>query len=149
MGRCLITMKVKDIAWLGGLLEGEGCFSLKKDKYPRISLAMTDEDVIVKAASLMKIKTMVYHHKNVWSFHIHGSYAIQWMMTLYPLLSKRRREKVASIIKFWRECIYGRTSNGIHTMATCHPNRTLVGFGMCNMCYQRYWKKRQLLKRAG
>ena len=140
-------IEVKDVAWLAGLLEGEGCFSLKKEKYPRISLGMTDEDVVIRAASLIKVR--VYHHKNVWSFHVHGAYAIQWMMTLYPFFGKRRKEMVVSIIKFWKEYTYSRSSNGIHAMAKCHPDRVLVGFGMCNICYQRYWKKEQLLKKVG
>ena len=48
-----------EIAWLAGLLEGEGSFGLtgyaaKKSKvFPTISLAMTDLDIIERAGALI------------------------------------------------------------------------------------------------
>jgi len=139
--------KRDDIIWLSGLLEGEGCFSLKKGKYPMVSLDMTDEDIVVRAAALMK--TRVTHRRNVWSFHVHGSYAIQWMMTLLPLLGIRRSEMVVSVIKFWKERTYGKSSNGIRAMATCHPDRIVMGFGLCSVCYQKQYREKKLLKKVG
>ena len=43
------------IAWMAGLLEGEGCWLInhtKKWSSPRILLQMTDEDVVRKAARI-------------------------------------------------------------------------------------------------
>ena len=144
-------IKTIDIAWLAGLLEGEGCFCLEKGKYPRIALGMCDEDVVVKAAALMKSK--VNHHRNVYSTKVCGAYSIAWMMTLYTLLGERRREKVASLIKYWREHSYGRMPGGVlnstRAMAKCHPDRSMQAHGLCSSCYgKQYRKKESLLKQA-
>ena len=57
-----MAIKVKDIAWLGGLLEEEGWFGLHLGHYPSISLGMTDEDTVVKAATLNGMYTMAKCH---------------------------------------------------------------------------------------
>ena len=54
-------MKERDLAWLAGLLEGEGSF-LKappsNPNCPRISLEMTDKDIVERAAALMEGKAV-------------------------------------------------------------------------------------------
>jgi hypothetical protein len=53
------TLSKVDIAWLAGLLEGEGSFMRGKRKdAPGISLAMTDRDVVERAAKLLRTKCM-------------------------------------------------------------------------------------------
>lgn len=42
-----------DIAWLAGLLEGEGCFYLNRGRYPGIRLQMSDQDVVERAAVML------------------------------------------------------------------------------------------------
>lgn len=97
---------VRDITYIAGLLEGEGCFSFKVS--PRLDLLMKDRDVIVKMRNLMCPRTEVYEHKRRynWSqqyrFSMQGNLAIQWMMTLYPLMGKRRKAKIAEIITLWK-----------------------------------------------
>ena len=141
-------IKLTEIAWLAGLLEGEGYFALKRGKYPTITLSMTDEDIVVKAAFLMGAK--INRSGNLWIAHINGAYAIQWMLTLYSYLGKRRRERIAEAIKFWREYTYSHGSNGIRTMATCHPDRLLAAHGLCNRCYSMQWRReKKLLKKVG
>lgn len=46
-----------EIAWMAGLLEGEGCFTAEggqraRFRYPRITLGMTDRDVVERASVL-------------------------------------------------------------------------------------------------
>jgi hypothetical protein len=43
-----------DVIWLAGLLEGEGCFNIRPDKnnQVRVSIEMTDRDIIERAAKL-------------------------------------------------------------------------------------------------
>ncbi|KKK94077.1 hypothetical protein LCGC14_2686470 [marine sediment metagenome] len=133
-----MEIKTKDIIWLGGLLEGEGCFSLMKSngrngRCPSISVGMTDEDVIDRISDIWG--SNVCHRSNHWRTHIHGVYAIQWMMTLYSLFGKRRRAKIEEIIKVWKENTYRIV--GMRTMATCHPDKPVRGFGMCQHCYDK------------
>ena len=59
-----------DIAWLAGLLEGEGCFRIntrKRDNgtinyYPQLILKMTDEDIIKRAGELMQASYLSLIH---------------------------------------------------------------------------------------
>lgn len=48
-------MKHQDVIWLAGLLEGEGCFNIRPEKnnQVRVSIEMTDRDIIKRAARLM------------------------------------------------------------------------------------------------
>ena len=136
-------IKITEIAWLAGILEGEGYFTLIRGRYPTIRLGMTDEDVIVKAARLMKRD--VTRYKTSYIISIGGALAIQWMMTLYPYLGKRRGEQVISIIKFWRESSY-KAAPGMKSMAKCHPDRIVQGYGLCKSCYgKEYHRKRKLM----
>ena len=138
-------IKVADIAWLAGLLEGEGCFRLNHGKYPVIVVTMTDEDVIIKAKNIWKSNTRVYHYKNLWRTEVSGAHAVSWMMSLYPFLCERRREKVIKIIKFWQTYPYIRAHNGLQIKASCHPDRPARSFGLCKSCYQKQWYKRKKL----
>ena len=133
-------IKTTEIAWLGGLLEGEGYFLLNRERYPQIGLGMTDEDVVVKAAALMK--TRVCRNGNMYRTQVNGARAIKWMMILLPFLCKRRRERIASIIKVWKNVVYLRAPPGMRIMASCHSDRVVVGFGLCNSCYARQYRKK-------
>ena len=144
-------VKRDDIIWLAGLLEGEGWFSISQKKYPLIGIFMTNEDVIVKVAELWdkNINRGVGSSKNGWRTQINGPYAIAWMMTLYPFLSKCRRKRIVEIIEFWKETVYLRAPNGMQSMATCHPDRVIGGHGLCRSCYQKEWREKQLLRKVG
>lgn len=135
-----------DIAWLGGLLEGEGCFCMQNKIYPLIVLSMTSEDAVTRASDLMKSK--VYRRGSLWIARTTGVHAIAWMMTLYPYLDRCRREKITSIIKIWKEHTYIQTPNGVRFMATCHPDRLAYGSDqLCKVCHiskyksKKYWEK--------
>ena len=145
-------IETRDIIWLGGLLEGEGWFILHKKKYPAIGVNMTAEDTIVKVSAMWD--TRIYREGNQWRTLITGAYAIQWMFMLYPFLGKCRQKSIREIVKFWKEYSYARTSNGMRTMATCHPHRIVVGHGLCSPCYMKWYHKnrgrgKQLLEKVG
>ena len=146
-------IKIIDIAWLAGLLEGEGCFLVIRGSYPAISLGMTDEDIIVRASIMLGTK--VSHSGNMYTTQVSGLRAIPWMMTLYTFLGKRRREKVAKIIRLWKSTTQHRAPRGMRFMSKCHPDRVVHSLGLCKTCYESRrlqrskWKKEQLLKKVG
>jgi hypothetical protein len=136
-----------DIAWLAGLLEGEGWFGLKDKKWPVIGLQMTDCDIVIRAAFLLGVKSpeKPYYwkrknHKPTWKCGIYGSRAIGWMMTLYQFLGERRREKIRFIIEQWKKMTSHRAPRGIHWTATCHPDKRIAGMGLCQTCYMRKYR---------
>jgi hypothetical protein len=96
------------MAWLAGLLEGEGSFMMTSQRhrgrvyrYPKIVVNMTDQDVIARAAAMFG--TSIYAlpprvgYKQQWRATANGSYAAAWMCDLYPWLGLRRRARVAAI----------------------------------------------------
>ena len=107
---------VKDIAWMAGLLEGEGCFHLLNKKYPAISLMMTDYDVLLRAKKtwrhnkiygpiVRKTKNGTYQ-KPIWQLRITGPKAIGWMMTVYSFLGTRRKEAIENCLSTWQSNTY-------------------------------------------
>lgn len=105
-------MTPADAAWLAGLLEGEGYFGWEKTPgrfgAPVIALAMTDEDVVRRAAALMKAVSVwrgkVYrsHHKQSWHCKVSCSKAIELMELILPFMGSRRSEKITQCINNWK-----------------------------------------------
>lgn len=108
---------IKDVTYVAGLLEGEGCFQFSNS--PTIRLSMTDKDIVTKARNLMKVDRIIYAHKsdsvsrNRWkqkyTLTLHGNIAIQWMMTIYSLMGERRKAKIKEIIYAWKQMKHSDT----------------------------------------
>lgn len=109
-----------NVAWLAGLVEGEGCVSIKRKKRTangasgdtiHLHVGMCDRDVIARAAELLGAKVLgPYAHsgddgferKVQWRVVATGSLAAAWMMTLYPFMGERRRMAMRDCLLFWR-----------------------------------------------
>lgn len=106
-------LDIKDIHWLAGLVEGEGCFSTTgSNGTDAIMVWMTDRDVIEHAREVMRCTTKIavrpprrgrdgIARKELYGAVAYGPLAAQWAMTLYPLLGKRRREAARRLIERW------------------------------------------------
>jgi protein-arginine kinase len=97
-------MKVKDIAWLAGIIEGEAHFRFQGT--PKLQLRMADRDVIERAAKLLDRPVSICFperkgYKTQYSVNICGTAAIEWMLTVYSLMGDRRKEKIREIVKLW------------------------------------------------
>jgi hypothetical protein len=97
---------IKQIYYIAGIWEGEGSFT-KNNGTHKISLAMTDEDIVRRVRDAMQIDCRIYHYntagkKDIYSFQLLGSRAIQWMMTLYSLMGVRRREQIRNLLLGWK-----------------------------------------------
>ena len=107
------------LAWVSGLVEGEGCFtrtsstahptSTTGKKYPKVifQLNMTDEDVVKEAAAVMGVGTVHDHKpgprsvKMQWRWSVSAQAEVAWLMIqLYPMLGQRRSAKIDEL---WRE----------------------------------------------
>ena len=112
---CSIT--AIDVAWLAGLVEGEGNIGIN-GRSLTIRIKMSDHDVILRAAELLGGK--IYRvpvpkgHRPQWLTQVKGSIAAGWAMTLYPWLGIRRRQQVHDGVVHWR-----RQGNGVigHALA--------------------------------
>jgi hypothetical protein len=95
-------MNRDDLIWLAGLLEGEGTFDLQRRRYPRIRLAMTDRDVVGRAATLMGTKVRLSlrqaPNKPTWHAEVQGPRAVSLMEALLPHMGARRSQAIATIL---------------------------------------------------
>lgn len=102
----------KDLFWLAGLLEGEGCFTWTGagEGTPRIILGMTDLDVVLRAKQIMSpnsklttSKPKSSNSKESYSFSISGKNAASWMMTIFSLMGSRRQDRIFELITSWKQ----------------------------------------------
>lgn len=106
----MINKTREEIAWIAGLLEGEGCFKVtKKFQIPMITIGMTDRDTIEKARSILGGNSGIHernglkdNHKRIYVFSVSPSrLAIEWMQLLYPFMGERRKSKISEIINIY------------------------------------------------
>jgi hypothetical protein len=101
-----------DLIWLAGLLEGEGTFDLQRKRYPRIRLAMTDRDVVGRAATLMGTKVRLSLRKapvtSTWHAEVQGPRAEALMEALLPYMGSRRSGRIAGILADSRLRVSGK-----------------------------------------
>jgi len=154
-------IEIKDIAWLAGLTEGEGCFAWQGCT-ANITINMTDRDVVERASVLFKSNLLGPYHpkqphvkksKDIWRTTACGQRAIGWMMTLYPLMGERRKFKIEEVLHTWKT----RTPQWPNPVMpfgghpTCHPERKHWARGLCHSCHgtMRRKMKREMLVNNG
>lgn len=101
-----------EVAWLAGLLEGEGCFSLNRDRRPGnrrpslvVKLKMTDADVVVRAGKLMNSPsvrrerdTRKEANSDCYVSRVTGAKAERVMRMVLPHMGTRRTEKINELL---------------------------------------------------
>ena len=110
-------MTTAKIAWLAGLLEGEGCFYfrvrkvkgiIKEYRFKKtalITVSSTDKDVIQNVSKMWN--SSIYTRRNgvnkdYYTTVVNGKQAIGWMLTIYSYLGVRRRAKIREIVTRWK-----------------------------------------------
>lgn len=142
-----------EVAWLAGLLEGEGCFfNVVKGYAPRVALAMTDRDVVERASDLMGSPQVFVRrpqnskHKDQYWCMLTGARAVGVMFTIYPFMGERRRAKIREVIARWKSKPLGRRRIGERNYACGHMGRPHYAHQLCHSCYEC---RRAKLSRAG
>ena len=99
-----------DLHWLAGLLEGEGYFHMANNwvsgkcyRTPRITLAMTDLDVVQHAALLFGTKPSKgcknsRGTKPIFRCYATGKRAARLMIKLCPIMGLRRHNKIKEVL---------------------------------------------------
>jgi hypothetical protein len=112
----LPRISARDLVWLAGLLEGEGCFSLQCYRngvtclhaLPSIEVQMTDRDVVARAGKLLgggqtkvrgggRPKAKRFHKVYIW--RVNGQRAVHVMKLLLPHMGKRRSARITALVK--------------------------------------------------
>jgi len=94
-----------ELAWLAGLLEGEGCFSHKSSNAMYINCSMTDEDIIRKIESIIGEGSVTTYQKpdrkRVWTWRTgNRRTVIDLCKLLLPYMGERRSAKIQEMIDY-------------------------------------------------
>ncbi len=104
----------ENLAWCGGLFEGEGNISFylqgrKTDVLQSlISIGSTDEDVIRKFHQIIGMGVVYGPYKNknykpMWHWKVgRRDHALAFLYAIFPFLGKRRQEKTEKFIDFYQ-----------------------------------------------
>ena len=101
----------RDLYWLAGLLEGEGCFAQSGYSSIIVSLHMTDRDVVLRASLLMgepppkvgRRRRSASGRKDSWVTRVCGDRAISLMELLLPLMGERRKTKIRNLLNWAKQ----------------------------------------------
>lgn len=99
-----------NIAWLAGLLEGEGYFALQKNGnylIPRIQLTMTDKDIVERAAAFIGTTAKAQppstpNRKPTWRLTLAKRSILEPLLKeLLPYMGKRRQTRIKEMLNFY------------------------------------------------
>lgn len=113
--RCILYtgyMTSEEVAWVAGVLEGEGCFDYNRTpKYPRVRLEMADGDVVERVHALVgcgRISEPTSRNPGRWRatklLVINGRDNVEpLLVAIRPWLGERRGAKVDELLDTWRD----------------------------------------------
>lgn len=98
----------EEIAWVAGILEGEGCFDYQQSnpekRWPQVRVEMTDKDIILRVQEITGgnvrfVKRYKPHHQDTWLLHIRTAKLVQPLLeSIYPFMGQRRQSKIKAMI---------------------------------------------------
>jgi hypothetical protein len=148
-----------EVAWVAGLLEGEGYFCgvnrTRRTPEPIVQLSMQDRDVVEKFRSIlggtqsitaydrMGQKNYKEYHKPIYTLFIRGYAAIRIMQTILPHMGERRATKIREAIDIWNNRPVKKREMRLPPI--CHPEKRHYCQGLCKACYsnKQYHKNKR------
>ena len=87
-----------EIAWTAGIYEGEGCCSPLGWGGTGVSVTQKDPEILIKLKELFGGKISKVKKTNLHRWYINGVRARGFLMTIYKLLSIRRKEQIKKVL---------------------------------------------------
>jgi hypothetical protein len=114
------------LGWAAGFLEGEGCFPVSSRTTSTITANQKESEPLQRLQKMFGGR--LYWRASggtygIHEWHIFGPTARGVMMTLYPLMSPRRREQIRASLTRWRQGAYrgqghrAKRANGYQVVA--------------------------------
>jgi len=139
-----------DIAWCGGLFEGEGSLGFwrhRKSRQPKLQLSMTDEDTVRRFSGVLGVSLVrgPYRYntwKPQWVWSVGGFEKVQAVLVmLWPWLGARRRAKAIEVLtrarsapslpQYRTQCPHG------HPLRGQNLSKRASGKRVCRECVRR------------
>lgn len=102
-------LKTNDLHWVAGFLEGEGSFT-KCGSAITISAVQVNVEPIDKLHNLFDGYKRTYYRKEIKTnngryhrWEVYGRNAASLMMTLYPMLSEKRKNRIKELLAIWKK----------------------------------------------
>lgn len=128
-------MNTNELNWLAGLLEGEGCFSIRdtlRNKGLGVSCSMTDKDVIDKIHSLVgfgsifTVSSRQINHQIQYKWNSSKRNDVVWLIEqLLPFMGERRSNKIQEMLKF-------HSNHPMVRMRQEHGTLTMYAYWKCH-----------------
>ncbi len=102
---------IKELYWVAGFLEGEGCFCFHKNGngynfVPKVTCGQKEIDPLIKVQKLfggeIYYSTAKSRTNPIYIWNVGGSQAIALMMTVWSLMCERRRAQIKQVIDGWK-----------------------------------------------
>lgn len=98
-------MNAVDIAWLAGIIEGEGTILIPQNAgrhYPSVRVRMTDKDIIYGLQSITGMGNVILgekpkedHYKQSWQWHVCKRQDVaRLLLAIVPLMGERRTARI-------------------------------------------------------
>lgn len=133
------------IAWLAGLLEGEGTFECHRQgdhNYPRITLWMCDEDIVERASELLGSASVwrAEPREPGWSptfgTAVTGAKAAPVMSSLLPYMGDRRSREIQDALDAYRPIREARREGCVVEGCLSHHEAR----GLCHRHHMQWWR---------
>lgn len=98
------TMTPIQIAWLAGIVDGEGCFNKQGGSFC-LSVSSTDYDIVEKCQLITEIGSIKQlkdrpNRKSTWTWRVFTTAdTVRLALAMAPLLCSRRKEKILEILE--------------------------------------------------
>ena len=143
-------ISVNDIHWAAGFLEGEGSF-ISHGSGVRVNVGQVQKEPLERLKKLFTgslypgPKSSNPRAQPHWRWDLYASKAIGLMMTVYPLMSSKRKLQIYNSLKYWRtkvchprfktHCKYG------HRLSSSNIYFNRKGYRECKICARRRARK--------
>jgi hypothetical protein len=100
-----VDLSEADIAWVAGILEGEGCWTRKRNGSRWwIAVRMTDKDIIDRLAQVTGVGRISQdrprrpHHKMAWAWLVMARPHREWLtVQVWPRMGERRARRIEEV----------------------------------------------------
>lgn len=103
--RARLDITEAEVAWVAGIVEGEGCFSTNGREW-WLAVKMTDEDIIERLHAVTGVGTVgsdarqASHHKIPYRWIVAGQREREWLASLIlPWMGERRSERIRQLMR--------------------------------------------------
>ena len=141
-----MSISLVDIGWAAGFLEGEGWFG--EGRSPKIGAGQKDKEPLERLQKLFGGKIIIrspikgaFGKSSLYWWVLDAYRSPQVMMTLYSLMSERRKTKIGEILSLWKNAKNMRKPGSNicyrgHLIEGYNKRVVPAGYSRCRICQE-------------